>query len=170
MTRAAINDPDPTVLIESQSYQDTGVVEIGGDSEIVGGGRRHRTGGDVAIIAWGAMVNKALTAADLLQREGIQATVLDLRWLRPLDDEAIAAAVQEAGGRVIVAHEDFVTGGFGAEVATRITEKNFAELTRPVTRVGSREVRIPSAPSLQSGVVPSAESIVEAARVAAKRD
>lgn len=170
MTRAAINDPDPTVLIESRSlYQDSGVVDMGGNSEIAAGARRHRSGGDVAIISWGAMVNKAIEAADRLKAEGIDATVLDLRWLRPLDDESIDAAVQEAGGRVVVAHEDAVTGGFGAEVAARITERSFAVLEGPVTRVGSREVRIPSAPSLQSGVVPSVTSIMEAARVAANR-
>lgn len=170
MTRAAIGDPDPTVLIESRSlYQDSELVETGGDPEVARGARRHRSGGDIAIITWGAMVPKVIEAADRLALEGIYATVLDLRWLRPLDDEAMSAAVLDAGGRVIIAHEDFVTGGFGAEIAARVSEKLFNQLAGPVSRIGSVEVRIPSAPSLQQGVVPSVEKIVEAARVAVKR-
>jgi 2-oxoisovalerate dehydrogenase E1 component len=163
MTRAAIGDPDPTILIESRVlYQDSAPVVTGGDSEIAAGARRHRTGQDVSIITWGVMLKKALEAADILKEQGIEATVLDLRWLRPLDEDAIAAAVRESQGRVIVVHEDFVSGAFGAEIASRITEGHFTELVRPVKRIGSAEVRMPSAPSLQGAVVPSAQTIVDA--------
>jgi 2-oxoisovalerate dehydrogenase E1 component len=109
------------------------------------------------------MLKKVEAAAELLHEQGISVTVLDLRWLRPLDDKAIAAAVAAGGGRVLVVHEDFLTGGFGAEIAARISERHFSELVEPVARVGSREVRIPSAPSLQSAVIPSVDDI--AARV-----
>lgn len=167
MTRAAIADPDPTIIIESRAlYQDTGVVPTGGTPQRAEGAVVRRSGSDVTIITWGAMLKKVETAAELLQEQGISTTVLDLRWLRPLDDDAIAAAVTAGGGRVVVVHEDFLTGGFGAEIAARISERHFSELVGPVARVGSREVRIPSAPSLQSAVIPSVDSIVAQVRAA----
>lgn len=168
MTRAAIADPDPTILIESRAlYQDTGVVPTGGTPQRAEGAVVRRSGGDVTIITWGAILKKVEAAAELLQEQGISATVLDLRWLRPLDDDGIAAAVTAGGGRVVVVHEDFLTGGFGAEIAARISEHHFSELVGPVVRIGSREVRIPSAPSLQSAVIPSIDSIVAQVRAAA---
>lgn len=171
MTRAAIADPDPTILIESRAlYQDTEMVWTGGDPETASGARKHRSGGDVAIITWGAMVGKAVAAADHLAEEGIGATVLDLRWLSPLDDDAIREAVMASGGRVVIAHEDFVTGGFGAEIAARINERFFQHLALPVTRIGALAVRIPSAPTLQDGVLPGVEKIIEGARASAGRN
>lgn len=165
MTRAAIADADPTVLIESRSlYQESGDVAANGPIEEASGARRHRDGSDVAIITWGAMVGRALTAADTLAGEGINATVLDLRWLRPLDDEAIAAAVSATGGRVLIVHEDTVTGGYGAEIAARITEAHFGQLKSPVSRIGTPDVRMPSAPSLQEALVPDAGTIVAAVK------
>ena len=165
MTRAAIADPDPTVLIESRTlYQVEGEVAAGGPVEPAAGARRRRTGSDLAIITWGALTPIVLTAADLLQDEGYSATVVDLRWLRPLDDEALAAAVRDGSGRVLVAHEDVVTGGFGAEIAARITERHFEQLAGPVVRIGTPDVRIPSAPALQTALVPDVHAVVEAAR------
>jgi 2-oxoisovalerate dehydrogenase E1 component len=165
MTRAAIADADPTVLIESRSlYQQAGDVASNGPVEVAAGARRHRDGSDVAIITWGAMLTTALKAADTLAAQGIQATVLDLRWLRPLDDAAITAAVQDGGGRVLVVHEDTVTGGYGAEIAARITEAHFGQLKAPVSRIGTPDVRMPSAPSLQEALVPDVNTIISAAK------
>lgn len=170
MTRAAVADPDPTILIEGRAlYQDTQTIEIGGDPETASGARRLRSGSDLVIITWGVMVGKSLIAADELAEEGISISVLDLRWLRPLDDDAIRASVAGSGSRVIVVHEDFVSGGFGAEVAARVNEMFFAQLAAPVVRIGAMEVRIPSAPSLQDAVVPGIEKIKEAARAVIKR-
>ena len=171
MTRAAIADPDPTVLIESRLlYQDEGKVTTSGPVEAAAGARRHRTGTDIAILTWGAMLSQALQAADHLMEDEVHATVLDLRWLRPLDDEAIAAAVRDAGGCVLIVHEDTLTGGYGAEIAARVTERHFAELSGPVKRLGTPDVRMPSAPSLQEALVPNAESIVEVVRQLVGRD
>ncbi|MFJ6453912.1 thiamine pyrophosphate-dependent enzyme [Paenarthrobacter sp. NPDC091669] len=165
MTLAAIEDPDPVVLIEHRSmYQDTGKVALGGPSERVGGAALRRDGADVAIITWGPMVAAALEAAEQLSAQGIEASVLDLRWLRPLDDDAIEAVVARSGGRVIVAHQAFQTGGFGAEVSARITEKHFSELAGPVLRIGTPDVRMPSAPSLQEELLPNSADIVRAAQ------
>jgi 2-oxoisovalerate dehydrogenase E1 component len=105
-----------------------------------------------------------LGAADLLAADGTQTEVLDLRWLRPLDEAAIADAVTAGRGRVIVVHEATATGGFGAEVAARVTERHFAALAAPVLRVCTPDVRIPSAPALQQALLPTASSIAQAAK------
>lgn len=165
MTLAAIEDPDPVVLIEHRSmYQDSGPVRLGGVSEIVGGANQRRSGKDAAIITWGSMVSESLVAAEKLQSQGIDVTVLDLRWLRPLDDDAIARVVAENGGRIVIAHEAFVSGGFGAEVSARITEKHFEKLSCAIVRVGTPDLRMPSAPALQASVLPSADKIIDAVK------
>ena len=163
MLRAAIADDDPTVIIESRSlYLNKGDVVTTDRAETIGRAVWRRSGTDVAIISWGPMVNTAVDAADVLSSEGIAATVLDLRWLNPLDDEAISNAVRQASGRVVVAHEAARTGGFGAEVAARIATRN--DLAAPVVRVASPDSPMPTAPSLQHALVPSASTIAEAAR------
>jgi 2-oxoisovalerate dehydrogenase E1 component len=165
MVRAAINDPDPTVVIEHRSlYQQTGPVQSGALTQRAEGARRWHEGRDLTIITWGAMLADVRAAADELDAEGIGACVLDLRWLRPLDEEAIAAAVTDGGGRVLVVHEATTSGGFGAEVAARITERHFEGLVRPVRRLGTPDVRMPSAPVLQRAVLPDREAIITAAR------
>jgi 2-oxoisovalerate dehydrogenase E1 component len=165
MLRAAIDDPDPTIIIEARGlYQTKGPVSLEGPVESIGGATFRRRGNDLAIIAWGAMSLKAEEAADRLAAEGVAASVLDLRWLSPLDEEAIAEAVTEGGGRVLVVHEANLTGGFGAEIAARIGERFFEELDSPVMRLAAPDVRIPSAPALQEAVVPQIHDIVEASR------
>lgn len=165
MTLAAIEDPDPVVMIEHRSmYQQTGLVKLEGVSETVGGAVRRREGTDAAIVSWGSMLADSLTAAELLSDQGIETTVLDLRWLRPFDNEAIAQLVADCGGRVVVAHEAFRMGGFGAEVAARISERHWGSLACPVIRVGTPDVRMPSAPTLQTSVLPNAETIIEAVK------
>ncbi|MEO3824733.1 thiamine pyrophosphate-dependent enzyme [Actinomadura sp. B10D3] len=165
MTRAAIADPDPTVLIECRElYQNTGDVYRSASVESAAYARLRRSGRDLTIITWGAMVDRALSAAGTLSASGVDAGVLDLRWLNPLDDEAISAAVRQGGGHVLVAHEANVTGGFGAEISARITERHFADLAGPVMRVGAPDTRLPSAPALREAVVPGEATIVDAAR------
>jgi 2-oxoisovalerate dehydrogenase E1 component len=164
MTRAAIEDPDPVIVVESRElYPTKGEVFTAAPAEQVGGARLRRDGSALTIISWGPMLHRALAAADQLAESGIDAAVLDLRWLNPLDDDAIADAVRRGNGRVLVAHEANVTGGFGAEVAARISERHFGDLAAPVARVGAPDVRLPSAPALQRAVVPNADWIVSAA-------
>jgi 2-oxoisovalerate dehydrogenase E1 component len=165
MLRAAIADPDPTIIIESRGlYQAKGPVARTGPVEPIGGATFRRRGTDLAIITWGTTVSKCEEAADVLATEGIEANVLDLRWLSPLDDAAIAEAVVSGGGRVLVVHEANTTGGFGAEIAARIAHQLFEELDAPIVRVGAKDVRIPSAPVLQEAVIPQVSSIFEAGR------
>ncbi|WP_220454062.1 alpha-ketoacid dehydrogenase subunit alpha/beta [Nocardioides immobilis] len=165
MTLAAINDPDPVVQIEHRAmYQNTGEVRLGSPSELARGARVQRDGSDVAIISWGSMVGASLEAAEILAGEGIEALVLDLRWLRPLDDEAIASAVRRAGGHVLVVHEAVLTGGFGAEIAARIAERHFETLAGPVHRLATPDVRMPSAPNLQQVLIPNASDVADLVR------
>ena len=164
MTRAAIADPDPTVMIEFRAlYQESGTVEVGRDAQLAEGARFHREGSDVAIITWGSMLGEAIIAADRLESEGVHTTVLDLRWLRPLDTAAIARAVGMASGRVVIVHEAFTKGGFGAEVSAIITGQNMGAESGSVVRLGTPDVRMPSAPNLQRALVPNAEKIHAAA-------
>ena len=165
MLRAAIGDPDPTIVIEARSlYQMKGEVRLLDSAQPIGGAAFRRRGGDLAIVSWGAMSLQAERAADELSAEGIEATVLDLRWLAPLDNEALAEAMAAGGGRVLVVHEANLTGGFGAEVASRIGEQFFSQLKAPIRRLATPDVRIPSAPVLQAALIPRADAIVEAAR------
>jgi 2-oxoisovalerate dehydrogenase E1 component len=165
MLRAAIEDPDPTIVIEARGlYQTKGEVQLLDTAPPIGGAAFRRRGSDVAIISWGAMSLEAERAADELSARGIEACVLDLRWLAPLDDDAIAEAVSTAGGRVLVVHEANLTGGFGAEVAARISERLFSLLRAPIRRLATPDARIPSAPALQAALIPGAGAIVKAAR------
>jgi 2-oxoisovalerate dehydrogenase E1 component len=165
MLRAAINDPDPTIVIESRSlYQTKGDVRLLDSAPPIGGAAFRRRGADLAIISWGPMCLAAERAASSLADDGIEATVLDLRWLSPLDEDAIIEAVSESGGRVMIVHEANLTGGFGAEVAARIGERLFSELNAPVRRLAPPDVRIPSSPGLQAALIPDAAAIVAAAR------
>jgi len=163
MLRAAVADDDPVILFESRAlYQQKGNVCLGGEREGVGGARLRRAGDDVAIVCWGPAVLLAQQAAEQLAADGIEATVLDLRWLSPLDDAAIAAAVERTG-RVLVAHEANVTGGFGGEIAARVCEQWFDALDAPVRRLGALDSRIPPAPGLRAALLPSADGIARAA-------
>jgi 2-oxoisovalerate dehydrogenase E1 component len=165
MLRAAIDDPDPTIVIEARGlYQTKGEVEMLAHGPPIGGAAWRRRGGDLAIVSWGATCLKAEAAAEQLAEQGIDATVLDLRWLAPLDEDAIGEAVSTSGGRMLVVHEANRTGGFGAEIAARVGERFFSELRAPVTRLATPDVRIPAAPGLQDALIPQREQIVEQAR------
>jgi 2-oxoisovalerate dehydrogenase E1 component len=165
MTRAAIADPDPVILVEARElYLNKGEVRLGDAAEPVGGARFRRHGDALAIITWGPMVLRALAAADTLASQGFRAAVLDLRWLNPIDDEAIAHAVRHSDGRVLVVHEANRTGGFGAEISARIAETHLAELRAPVARLGTPDTRIPASPALQQSLIPGTDAIMAAAR------
>lgn len=163
MLRAAAHDPDPCILFEARAlYQSSGPVTLGGPVEAAYGAKLRRPGKDLVIITWGAIVQQALAAAELLAAGGRDVGVLDLRWLAPLDDDAIAAAVA-ACGRVLVLHEANQTMGFGAEVTARIAERWSAQLKSPLRRLGTKDARIPAAPALQAALIPNTDAIVATA-------
>ncbi|MEA2251634.1 MAG: 2-oxoisovalerate dehydrogenase component [Solirubrobacteraceae bacterium] len=165
MLRAAIADDDPVVVIESRAlYQTKGPVRFDGPLQPVGGARIRREGKDAVILTWGPLVPAAIDAANALNDDDIATAVVDLRWLNPLDMQTIDRIVRASEGRVLVAHEANVTGGFGAEVAARVQEHHFDYLDAPVRRVGVPDSRIPSAPALQRALIPDAEGIATAVR------
>jgi pyruvate dehydrogenase E1 component beta subunit len=162
---AAIACDDPVIVIEHRAFYHalTGEVALGAPIEPVGGARVVRPGRDVTLVAWGPMLHAALEAADGLAAEGIEAEVLDPRWLAPFDTEAVVASVARTG-RLVVAHQANVTGGFGAEVAARVARDAFWHLDAPIERVGVPDSRIPAAPHLQAALVPGARDIAAAVR------
>ena len=121
-------------------------------------------GRDLSIITYAATVWKALEAAEQLEREdGLSVEVLDLRTLLPMDDEAIVATVKKTN-RVLIVHEDTVTGGIAGEITARINELAFEWLDAPVRRVAAHDVPLPYAPQLEDFVLPQTADIVRAAR------
>ena len=130
----------------------------------IGKARLAREGSDLSIISYAATVWKALEAAEQLAREdGLSVEVLDLRSLLPLDDEAVVATVRKTN-RVLIVHEDTVTGGIAGELTARIDELAFEWLDAPVRRVAAHDVPLPYAPPLEDFVLPQTPDIVRAAR------
>jgi 2-oxoisovalerate dehydrogenase E1 component len=165
MLRAAVADPDPVILIESRSlYLMKGYVDTNAAKESAGGARVRKAGKDLAIITWGKNVPMVLEAAEELQAEGISVSVLDLRWLNPLDEKSMAEIVGASSGKLLIVHEANKTGGFGAEVSARLSENYPGLLTAPIKRLATLDSRIPSSPILQGALIPSVTKIVEAAR------
>jgi pyruvate/2-oxoglutarate/acetoin dehydrogenase E1 component len=161
---AAIASEDPALVIEHRGmYPVSGDVRLGEPIEPVGGARVVRTGTSLTIVALGPMVQVALAAATTLAAEGIEAEVIDPRWLAPFDTATVLASVSRTG-RLVVAHQANVTGGFGAEVAARIANEAFWSLEAPIERIGLPDIRMPAAPTLQAALLPTAMDIVAAGR------
>lgn len=165
MLRAAAANPDPCIIIECRAlYRERGPVDLAAPAEPIGAARVRKEGGDLAILTWGRITHVVMQAAAALEKDGIRPTVLELRWLSPLDDAAIAAAVAACGGRVMIVHEANRTGGVGAEIAARIADRNFHLLTGPIRRIATPDMRMPASPHLQKALLPSVERIVEGAK------
>lgn len=164
--RAAIRDDDPCVVIEARStYQTKQEVVLTDEAEPVGKARLRCDGDDIVIISWGPMANKAEEAAAELKASGVSAAVLDLRWLAPIDFEALDSAIENCGGIALVVHEAVATGGFGAEIACTIQERR-ANIGKPskVRRLAAADSRIPASPVLQDAIIPSVDKIVSMAK------
>ncbi|SCF47126.1 pyruvate dehydrogenase E1 component beta subunit [Micromonospora matsumotoense] len=164
MLRTAVVSDDPVVVAEARMlYPTRGPVRTDAPVEPVGGARVVRPGADVTVVAWSRMVSAALDAAGTLAEEGVDVEVVDLRWLNPLDFDTVAASIARTG-RLVVAHEANLTGGFGAEIAARAAAECFADLRAPIARVATPDVPMPAAPALQAVVVPEAATVAEAVR------
>jgi pyruvate dehydrogenase E1 component beta subunit len=129
----------------------------------------RRRGSDLSIITYGGTLRTCLEAAEQLSAEGIEAEVIDLRSLRPLDDATIFASVA-ATRRVVIVDEGWRSGSLSAEISARITEHLFYDLDAPVLRVCSEEVPMPYSKHMEEAALPSVPKIVAAARRVTERD
>ena len=167
MLAAALADPDPVLLFEHAAlYNMTGEPPAVDAVDIVSA-KVRRAGADVALITYGGSLPKALQAADILADENIDAEVLDLRVLRPLDTEAIVATVRKCH-RAVIIDEGWRSGSLSAEIMARIMEQAFFDLDAPVARVCAEEVPIPYARHLEEAALPQPEKIVAAAKAVLK--
>jgi pyruvate dehydrogenase E1 component beta subunit len=129
----------------------------------IGKARVVRSGSHVTLISWSNGMTYALKAADELAKEGIEAEVIDLRTLRPLDTETLVASVKKTG-RAVAVEEGWQQNGVGAEIAARLMEHAFDYLDAPVLRVSGKDVPMPYAANLEKLALPSVAEVVEAAK------
>jgi pyruvate dehydrogenase E1 component beta subunit len=164
MLRAALEDPDPVLIFEPQTlYNMEGEPTGSADAVDIDSAAVRRSGTSVTIVTYGATLYKALEAADAMAGTGIDAEVVDLRTLRPLDMPTILASVRKTR-RVVIADEGWRSGSLSAEIGARLAEQLFYELEAPITRVCTAEVPIPYPKHLEDAALPSAAAIGDAAR------
>lgn len=164
LLKASIRDDNPIIFIEHKMlYLTEGPVPEGDYVIPLGKADVKREGKDVTLITWSKMVLDSLEAAHALEKEGIQAEVVDLRTLRPLDLETVLASVKKTG-RAVIVHEACKTGGFGGEIAALIVEKAFDDLDGPIQRITGLDTPIPYAAPLYRAVIPNPEKIAQGVR------
>jgi pyruvate dehydrogenase E1 component beta subunit len=164
MLWSALQDPDPVLIFEHATlYGVEGELADGAGAVDIGQAAIRRPGRDVTLVAYGGTLAKALRAAEVLAQEGIDAEVIDLRVLRPLDDATLLGSVRRTR-RAVVVDEGWRTGSLSAEVVARIVEGAFYDLDAPVARVCTAEVPIPYPRHLEEAALPQPATIAEAAR------
>ena len=163
LMKAAIRDPDPVLYFEHKYLyrHSKGEVPEGDVVVPIGKAEVKRNGSDIAVITYGTGVHWALEAAEIMSKEGVEAEVLDLRSLMPLDKQAIIGSVKKTG-KVLILHEDTLTGGIGAEIAAIIAQDAFEFLDAPVRRLASLDTPVPYAPTLEDYFLPNTQKVVEA--------
>ena len=168
---AALDDPDPVMIFEHKLlYKMRGPVPEGRHTTPIGVAATRREGRDLTIVATSIMVWKALEAADTLASEGIEAEVIDLRTVRPMDRETVLDSVRRTG-RLLSVHEGVKTLGVGAEISAMVAESDaFDFLDAPIVRLGGAECPIPYNPELERAAVPQVPDILDAARRLARNE
>ncbi|MGB9465669.1 MAG: alpha-ketoacid dehydrogenase subunit beta [Candidatus Acidiferrum sp.] len=164
MLLAALQEPDPVFIFEHATLYplDGEVDETAGHFDI-GGAAVRRVGQDLTLITYGGTLGKTIQAAEHLAKAGIEAEVIDMRLLRPLDIATIVNSVTKTH-RAVIVDEAWRTGSFAAEISAQIMEKAFDDLDAPVQRVCSAEVPMPYAKHLETAALPKVEEIVSAAQ------
>ncbi len=170
LLKAAIRDPNPVIFLENEIlYGHTGEVPKLDDYVLpIGKARIARTGQHVTLISWSNGMTYALKAADELAKEGIEAEVIDLRTLRPLDTDTLVASVKKTG-RAVAVEEGWQQSGVGAEIAARLMEHAFDYLDAPVARVSGKDVPMPYAANLEKLALPTVADVVAAAKAVCYR-
>jgi pyruvate/2-oxoglutarate/acetoin dehydrogenase E1 component len=164
MVGMALSDPDPVLIFENALlYNRKGELDTAAAPLPIGRASLMREGKDLTILTYGINLSKSLEAAETLAKEGIEAEVIDLRSLRPLDDAAIMASVGKTH-RVMIVDEGWKSGSISAEIMARINEQAFFELDAPMRRVCAAEVPMPYAKHLEDAAIPQPEKIVAMAR------
>src|SRR5262249_2127273 len=167
LIKAAIRDEDPVLFFEHKLlYRNPKIKqELPSEDYIVPIGKAsiRREGRDLSIVTYGAMVYTALEAAERLEKQGVDAEVVDLRTLLPFDRETILESVKKTN-KVIVLHEATKTGGMAGEITSVINEEAFEYLDGPVLRVTSIDTPVPYAPPLEEFFLPQADDVLKAAR------
>ncbi len=165
LLKAAIRGDDPVIFMEHKGLYRQGYAsspEPGPDYVLPFGiAAVRREGTDISVITYGAMVQKSLEAARKMEEKGVSVEVIDLRTLNPLDDETIFASVRKTN-KVLVVHEDTLTGGFGGEIAARIAKSCFEYLDAPVERVAALDTPVPYSPPLEDAMLPNEAKILSA--------
>jgi pyruvate dehydrogenase E1 component beta subunit len=170
LLKSAIRDPNPVVFLENEILygQSFPVPKLDDFTVPIGKARIHRQGDDVTIVSFGIGMTYALKAAQELAQEGIEAEVVDLRTIRPMDIDTVVASVMKTG-RCVAVEEGFPQSGVTAEIATRIMEKAFDYLDAPVARVTGKDVPMPYAANLEKLALPTVADVVQAAKAVCYR-
>lgn len=164
MLATALDDPDPVLLFEHGSlYNLAGELDTDAGAVDIDTAAIRRPGTDLSLIAYGGTLGTALAAAEQLTRDGIDAEVIDLRTLRPLDEPTILDSVSRTH-RLVIVDEGWRSGSLSAEVAARVAEHAFYELDAPIERVCTAEVPIPYAKHLEAAALPQPADVIAAAR------
>ena len=166
LLKTAVRDNNPVIVLECELfYSHKGPVEPPDEELLIplGEAEIKREGGDVTIICYAQTVPMALAAAETLAEEGINAEVLDLRSIRPLDERAILESISKTH-RVVIAEQDRPFCGIGSEIAYRIQNQIFDELDAPILRVAQEDVPMPYNERLEKAVLPSADKLIAAVR------
>jgi len=169
LIKSAVRDNNPVLFYEFKYLyrRIKGDVPDGDVTVPIGKGEVKREGGDLTVLTYGSTVHFSLEAAEKLSKaDGIETRVVDLRTLLPLDRELIIESVR-ATGKVLIVHEDTLTGGVGGEIAALIAEHAFPYLDAPVRRLGALDAPVPFAPALEAAHLPDTEKIVQALRALA---
>jgi pyruvate dehydrogenase E1 component beta subunit len=170
LLKAAIRDPNPVIFLENELLygHSSPVPKLDEFVLPIGKARIARAGNDVTIVAWSMGMKYAMEAAEELAKDGIDAEVIDLRTLKPMDNDTIVTSVQKTG-RCVTVEEGWAQSGVGAEIAARLMERAFDYLDAPVVRVTGKEVPMPYAANLEKLALPSTAEVVEAAKAVSYR-
>jgi pyruvate dehydrogenase E1 component beta subunit len=170
LLKAAVRDPNPVVFLENEMIygQSFDVPQLDDFVLPIGKAKVVREGADVTLTAFSLMVSRALEAADALAEQGIEAEVIDLRTIRPLDTATVVRSVQKTN-RVVSVEEGWPRFGMGSEIAAVVMEEAFDYLDAPVTRVTGADVPMPYAANLEQLTLPQVQNIVEAAKAVCYR-
>jgi pyruvate dehydrogenase E1 component beta subunit len=162
LLKAAIRDDNPVLVMESETlYSVKGDMPDGLDTVPMGKAQVAREGRDVTVVAYSRMTHVALEAAAILEKEGVSVEVVDLRSLRPLDEDTVVASVEKTH-RCVVVHEGWPYGGVGAEIADRVQRLAFDALDAPILRVATLDVPMPYAAKLEQLCIPQPDRVVAA--------